>query len=258
MSGISGESIYNLIKIPQREVPKGPMYQSKFRGVETVDKNYSTLKAAKEKKPAATFGPAKVSLNPPHEFTKKRSKNFELADPKPFVRDRGLAAGGAPSTTRRPPIPARDERPLMGIKTTKNFVTANAVEAILSVPRKPAETDFDYTRKPDFGRAPAYLSKVKEEVAAEKDYVRQWQEQRSLAEQEAASNMSILSEEERQHLLDGMKKSWEALNKAYQTLSFSVDTPAKRIRKEEYEREMQSLEKDIQRLSRNYILVADK
>lgn len=33
--------------------------------------------------------------------------------------------------SRKPKIPSRDDRPVMGIYTSKNYVTANAVEAIL-------------------------------------------------------------------------------------------------------------------------------
>jgi hypothetical protein len=32
---------------------------------------------------------------------------------------------------RRPAVPTQDDRPVYGIKTSKNFITANAVEAIL-------------------------------------------------------------------------------------------------------------------------------
>ncbi len=32
---------------------------------------------------------------------------------------------------RNPPVPKRDEKPVLGIRTNKNFITANAVQAIL-------------------------------------------------------------------------------------------------------------------------------
>ena len=38
---------------------------------------------------------------------------------------------------RRPAVPKQNEKPMMGLKTTKNFVTQNAVENIMSVPKKP-------------------------------------------------------------------------------------------------------------------------
>ena len=32
---------------------------------------------------------------------------------------------------RKPSVPRKEEKPVMGITTSKNFITANAVEAIL-------------------------------------------------------------------------------------------------------------------------------
>lgn len=39
---------------------------------------------------------------------------------------------------RRPPVPNHKDKPLMGTKTSRNFITTNAVTNILSVPRIPA------------------------------------------------------------------------------------------------------------------------
>ena len=43
----------------------------------------------------------------------------------------------------------------MGLKTTKNFVTANAVEAILQVPTVSYSTEPDYLKKADYAKVPA-------------------------------------------------------------------------------------------------------
>ena len=40
--------------------------------------------------------------------------------------------------SRKPPVPSHTDRPQMGAKSTRNFVTANAVYNVMSVPRKPA------------------------------------------------------------------------------------------------------------------------
>ena len=42
------------------------------------------------------------------------------------------------ASMKRPPVPKHDEIPLMGVKSNKNFITTNAVENIMSVPKKPA------------------------------------------------------------------------------------------------------------------------
>ena len=42
------------------------------------------------------------------------------------------------SDSRRPAVPSHREQPQMGTKSTKNFITTNAVNNIMSVSRKPA------------------------------------------------------------------------------------------------------------------------
>lgn len=55
---------------------------------------------------------------------------------------------------RKPPVPRRDERPSQGLRSGKNFVTANAVEAILAVSANHHKVDIDYLGKEDYGRVP--------------------------------------------------------------------------------------------------------
>ena len=161
------------------------------------------------------------------------------------------------ATQRKPAVPSRHEKPLMGIKTSKNFVTANAVDNILSVPNKPLK-EKPMTKKAGYGKAPAYLSKVKQQVAEEQEYLREFEAQYEQDyDQGYQSRAFQLSEDERAELLAGMKANWEKLNKAYQTLSFTLDTPAKRVKKEKYEEEMHQLEADIQRLSKPVVLVQE-
>ena len=49
---------------------------------------------------------------------------------------------------RKPAVPRRDEMPVHGIRTTKNFITQNAVENIMSVPKQ-AHKKFVDTKKGD-------------------------------------------------------------------------------------------------------------
>lgn len=90
--------------------------------------------------------------------------------------------------TRRPPVPKHDEKPLMGLRSNKDHIKTNAVENIMSVPRKPEKKFADtragathpldpsgltpkYVNKKDFGKTPAYLERRKAEVErAQKEY----------------------------------------------------------------------------------------
>eukprot|EP00163_Fabomonas_tropica_P005351 TRINITY_DN14863_c0_g1_i1.p1 TRINITY_DN14863_c0_g1~~TRINITY_DN14863_c0_g1_i1.p1 ORF type:complete len:248 (+),score=85.85 TRINITY_DN14863_c0_g1_i1:421-1164(+) len=245
---MSGESIYDLIPPPPRRVHKDPLHKSKFKGQDTLNQTISTM--PKVKKQMGTMGPPKVPVKNTKNFLKKHEKDMVLPDPEPFVR-KGVVA-------RKPAVPKRSERPLMGVKTEKNFVTANAVDAILSVPSKRPQEEFNFTKKKDFGKKPAYLDKVKNEVEAERQYIEEWermQQEQDYQEMTPGGQVAMLSEEERQELLAGMKANWQKINLAYQTLSFSLDTPAKRIKKERYEAEMAQLEQDIARLSKQYVFV---
>ena len=49
---------------------------------------------------------------------------------------------------KRPAVPPKQDHPLMGLKTTKNFITTNAVQNITSVPKKPEKIFVD-TKKGD-------------------------------------------------------------------------------------------------------------
>lgn len=49
---------------------------------------------------------------------------------------------------RRPQVPTTKDQPLMGLKTSKNFITNNAVQNITSVPRAAQKIYVD-TRKGD-------------------------------------------------------------------------------------------------------------
>ena len=67
-----------------------------------------------------------------------------------------------------------------------------------------------------------------------------------------------LPEEERQQLLRHLKGKWASINSAYQKMTFTLDTPAKQKRKEQYERQLAEIEKDVKTLERGeVVLVTD-
>jgi hypothetical protein len=54
----------------------------------------------------------------------------------------------------------------------KNYVVANAVDNIIRAPPAPKNTEKAYLSKPDYGKVPIYLSKVKKEIADEYEYIK--------------------------------------------------------------------------------------
>jgi len=250
------ESIYNLIPKVTQKPPKPAVHVSKFAS--PVKNEYKT-----NKNPSKTMGPAKVPLNEPKKFMKKHEKEPKLPDKTCFNypdKDR-----------RRAPVPEHTERPVMGLKSNKNFITTNAVENIMSVPKKPAANFADtrhgsthalepsglapkYSKKKDYGKTPAYLAKRKEEVEqAQRDY------DEYIKESFKRGAMDSLSDEERQSIIQGLKKNWEEIHHLYQGLSVVTDTAPKKNRKERMEAEMNQLEKDIELLEKHsHIYIANK
>lgn len=72
---------------------------------------------------------------------------------------------------RKAPVPKATEKPVMGLRSNKNFIVTNAVENILSVPRA-AKEEIDWQKKSDFGKVPDYLSRIKENIENEYKMIR--------------------------------------------------------------------------------------
>merc|ERR1711937_678802 len=235
------ESIYCLIPPVIAPPPKPPLYRSACPGV-----------TAAERPPAATMGPLKVTPPNPQNFLKSYTReDNKLPEPKKFEF--------TDAVDKKPAVPRRNERPVLGLVTSKNFITCNAVENILAVPKKTDVRQVSYMNKKGYGKVPAYLEKVKGEIQDEYNYIMQMQEAANEEmDDEGYGCTRMLSEGERIEMLNGLKTNWDRINKAYQTLSFTLDTPAKKQRKEEFEAQLEQLERDIERLSKRNVFVEDQ
>lgn len=247
------ESIYNLIREEYQEPGKPPRYKSKFRN--NVKEEVKTNKADYK-----TMGQAKVQTRPPADFLKKHEKE-------PQLPNKNSSTYQYPDHDNlKPPVPGKNDQPIMGFKTTKNFITQNAMENIMSVPRKPNKNFVDtkkgdkqpltpsglepkYIHKPDFGEVPIYLTKRKEEIhRAQEEY------DAYVAEHFRRGAMRNLTDVERQSILDGLKTNWEHLHHEYQGLSVVTDTAPKKNRKERMEAEMKQLERDIELIEKHRVI----
>mmetsp|Transcript_47683 Transcript_47683/g.121671 ORF Transcript_47683/g.121671 Transcript_47683/m.121671 type:complete len:255 (-) Transcript_47683:127-891(-) len=232
------ESIYNLIPQPQFIPEKPALYRSQTDG--KVQAGQFEL-GVKTKKEHATFGrPNGTTMHTPTTFIRAHEKEPVLPEPtKPTLG----------KSKSKPAVPKVTEKPVMGLTSNKNFVTANAVENILKKPQKVPIEEPRFTERKDFGKVPTYLKKVKAKVAQETEYVRQYIQQREM--EQTQGNAQEMPEHEREQLLDHLKTKWAEVNKVYQTkLSFVLDTPAKKTRKESLEKQLQEIEKDIELLSK--------
>jgi len=238
-----------------------PPSASTFQTKGSTSPMVSNLAGSAAAKPVADrshagFGKAKGAYcNDPGNYMKKNektgSKVLTLAEMKrqhPEV----LAPKELKPSTRNGP-PKFTEQPVMNLVTSKNFVVANAVETILAAPKKLPEGAKDFLKKEDYGKVPKYLQHIKQDIEAEYDYIRM------LQEQQAAERDTVrpLSDEERKHMLEGLKAKWEQVNTAFQaeTHQTKLDTMGKMKRKERNEAELMQIEKDIEKLSKTNIYV---
>ena len=158
------------------------------------------------------------------------------------------------SEIRRPPVPTIADKPIMGLHSDKNYITANAVDAILMAPRKKAKEEVDYLHKKDYGKVPKYLKKLKVEVENEYKTIREMQVRN---EEEDAKRKKVLTEEEVKTLREGLLKKLEQLKYSYGQITHKkkFDTLVLLRKKEGLEKEMEIIEKDLQRLNNRTVIV---
>ena len=156
---MSNESIFNLIPEPFLPDPKQPMYRSKFPG-----------SVAGMRKPAATMGVPHTVVDSNQFLKKGSSAEHKVSAPE------AVGVQRRDTSHVKAPVPKRDEKPVMGLISQKNFVTANAVDNILSVPKKDTRQGVNYLQKQDYGKVPGYLTRVKEQIKDEYGMIEEMQQ----------------------------------------------------------------------------------
>mmetsp|Transcript_12272 Transcript_12272/g.8924 ORF Transcript_12272/g.8924 Transcript_12272/m.8924 type:complete len:255 (-) Transcript_12272:17-781(-) len=244
------ESIYNLVPREQAEYER-----KQFRITSKASKPvvpYSTfgchgstrLLGAGQvaKKDGAYFGPPKPETGLPRTTSPARTSTEERQSNEPFsYTDR-----------RKLAVPSKTDRPILGITTSKNFITANAVEAILQVPKRQPQPELNYMKKEDFGKIPAYLTQVKEEIRRENEMIERYVKHQMGEIERTPESFEELTQDERDYLLEALKSKWDYVNSQYQKFTHLVvlDTAGQIRRKEQFETELSQLETDIEKLQR--------
>lgn len=145
---------------------------------------------------------------------------------------------------RKAQLVPRDEAPLMGLSSGKDFVQTNVLEATQVAPKYKEQEEVRYVFKPHFGELPPYLRQRKKEL----------EEQRAAAERAKQpppeEGVQVLQGEELEGLVHHLKLKWQSLNEAYVRLPCVLDTPSKRRRKEELEAQLAEIERDVRMLSK--------
>lgn len=196
----------------------------------------------------ATFGAPNGALRPDVTAFKKKNTGQPILISKADVT---IAARGG---DKKQAVPKRDEKPIQGLVSDKNYIVANAVENILAAPKIPANKQKDFLKKGTYGKVPKYMNKIKNEIEDEYNLVREMQ----IEEQNEKDRQKFLMpEEERQELISALKKKWDVLHHEFQKESHHrvLDTLGKKSRKEQLAQQLDQVERDIKKLSKNYIFV---
>ena len=126
------ESIYNLVPREYIEPPKPPMHKSIHNPSQNLTgstfgcHNSTRLLGAGivDKREGSLFGPHKTL--PAHQSTINRLKKSGVN-----TLSNSNSNEFHYTDKRKDEVPSRTERPVLGITSNKNYITANAVEAIL-------------------------------------------------------------------------------------------------------------------------------
>lgn len=250
------ENITNWVQDPPAVPEKPPRYQSKYgRGVAPTASTFGlqgstrviganrglgtqeSLLVKKER----SLGPAAPHMSNAKDFLRKGGKDQVSTEmPPKFVRPL--------VRPKKPSVPNRSEKPVMGLQTTKNFLVANAVENILAVPKKVDDEEPRYVSKRDYGQVPEYLNDVKAAIEEEKAVLREYLEEEM--QNEDGPTAVEMPAEERRRLIIKLKKKWDSVNHEYQKISHQtiLDTINKLKKKEFFESQLEQLEKTIEKL----------
>lgn len=155
-------------------------------------------------------------------------------------------------THYKPNIPRIEEGPVQGLSSNLNFIDVNCQRAASLRPPKPRRP-VDYLAKPNYGRAPGYLDRVKGTIEQEKEYLTMIARARKPPRAETIP----LSADEIAQLREGLRRRHEEVNRDYQSITHvsKVYSEGVKRKKEACERELLRLERDLKMLEREVILV---
>lgn len=122
-----------------------------------------------------------------------------------------------------------------------------------SAPKRPPPRELNYLKKEDFGKVPAYLTQVKEEIRRENEMIERYVKHQMGEVEQTPETFEAMDEYEREELLAQLKEKWEHTNAIYQkqTHLVKLDTTGQLRRKENLEHLLTQLEQDIDRLERS-------
>ena len=158
---------------------------------------------------SATFGLPIGGYAPDPSNYHKKGQNFKIIPPAEKFHIH--------CNIKKPAIPSKNDRPIFGLKSQKNYVLSNAIDNILMKPRKLIKNrSCEDIRHHYYGKVPKYILKFREDKQVEIDKEKELNKR--LKEEEDAKR-KILSKEEIEQLREGLTKKWQEYNHRYGNIS---------------------------------------
>ncbi|KAG5669964.1 hypothetical protein PVAND_000253 [Polypedilum vanderplanki] len=245
------ENIFNIEVEDEKEIStkKPIMYRSKYsKSIIETEREMKNQKHLQHR----TFGlPDETISIAPEKFLKKGEGICRYYEVRPKTSHSTCNA-------RRPPVPKHNEinhTSSMYNLCEKNFKLINIKRAKSAVLRnKPEPKCFEqkpptFIYKEKFAKVPKYLIKMKEQTKLMKEMELKEKEERQRKEEN--KNIRVITQEQKNKLLEGLKHNWHKLQEEYQKMPLLIDSVPKTIRKSKLEENLKSLERDICLLNNN-------
>ena len=210
-------------------------YKSKYSG--SIHPSAFPTFGVNDRRVAATFGKARNALKPdPKSFLQRSSSvklNAAVRARQPMIET--IEDSAREKARIKAPIPS--DRGQLRERVVIDRVKKNALDVILTEGNPPVTKTCDdrlfeeYNRNTR-GKVPKYLQEIKKNIAHGNRVV-----------------TAPLAHEEENEEENGeeavLRQQWQYLNAIYQKLPFVIDTPSKKARKEECERQLDEIERRL-------------
>lgn len=138
----------------------------------------------------------------------------------------------------------------------KNFIASNIVEMSNMVPKRRVDQPSYATNRKDFGKAPAYLTRVKGELEAEKNFVKAIGATKAARQQQAYSQYVYLLDPKKKEELEGkLRQRLEEKLSVMRKLSLTTHGAVALKKRGDLEKTIRDLEVALQKLNKKAIFI---
>lgn len=212
-------------------------YKSKYSG--SIHPSAFPTFGVNDRRVAATFGKARNALKPdPKSFLQRSSSvklNAAVRARQPMIET--IEDSAREKARIKAPIPS--DRGQLRERVVIDRVKKNALDVIFTegnpkVTKTGDDRLFEEYNRNTRGKVPKYLQEIKKNIAHDNRVVTA----------PLAHDKELLTEEENGEVAV-LRQQWLYLNAIYQKLPFVIDTPSKKAKKEECERQLDAIERRL-------------